>query len=179
MLNKKSDFALQVLACVARFCDANPVTSHQVAQALSSSISYVEQALKLLREADFVSSIKGPRGGYVSTAKLYKVSVGEFAQCFAGTESDHKPARAALSTEAQLAQQLADQADAIGRDFLLAYPLHTLITSLPMPTLLATPKAPKGLVFGFKPLPKPSLPKGPNSIFDLPRYIEQWHTAAA
>ncbi len=178
MLNKRSDFALQVLACVARFCDSSPVTSHQVAQGLSSSISYVEQALKQLRETGFVTSIKGPRGGYMATPKLGNVSVGEFAKCFQETDTAEKQ-RPALSLEAQLAQQLADEVDAIAQAFLWSCSLHSVITQMPMPSMLLVPKTPKSVVFGFKPMPKPALPRGPNSIFDLPRFIDQWQMAAA
>ena len=69
---------------LARNFRHSPVQLAGIAQRQNVSIKYLEQIIRPLKKAGYVSSIRGPRGGHTLTRKPQEISVGEIVALLEG-----------------------------------------------------------------------------------------------
>ncbi len=75
-ISAKSRYALAALTYMAQIhANDETVTLIKISEALGISKLYLEQAFSQLRQADLVSSIKGPQGGYLLSRAPEEITV--------------------------------------------------------------------------------------------------------
>ena len=165
MVNKRGYQALNAVALVAGASQTSTVTAARIAKALDLSVSHIESLVKDLRAHGLLTSFRGPGGGYQLSKAASEISAWDILGIFQTasqnripTQAEADPAiawleNAALNTMAQHVEN---------------FKLSDLIPE----TVHEIPLAPMGEGrFNFKPLPRHSLPKAANSVFDLSRYM--------
>ncbi|MFM7011461.1 MAG: RrF2 family transcriptional regulator, partial [Betaproteobacteria bacterium] len=75
MLSKRTQLCTDVLATIGSAPRGALVTAHALADKLSISVSHMESILRLLREAGFVRSARGPGGGYCLACHPDQISI--------------------------------------------------------------------------------------------------------
>ncbi len=156
MILKSTRVAVESLVYIAAKSATRPVSAREVAQALSVSLAYLEGILRILREHKLVRSFKGPGGGYQVDGDLEKITVLDVVQLFESTEPKSEGVTACDGF-------VADFHDAF-KKFLSAKSLRQLVGALAPHELVVAVAKPR---FGLRPLPVPSSPRGPNSVFQL------------
>lgn len=75
-ISAKARYALAALTYMAQIHGNNEaVTLMKISEALGISKLYLEQAFSLLRQAELVTSIKGPQGGYLLIRNPKEITV--------------------------------------------------------------------------------------------------------
>jgi Rrf2 family protein len=69
---------------MAQHYDAGPVQIGDIARRQDISVKYLEQLVIPLRKADYVKSIRGPKGGYMLAKHPKEITVGEIVKVLEG-----------------------------------------------------------------------------------------------
>ena len=72
------------LACNA---DRGPVQVGDISRRQNISVKYLEQLLRPLKQADIITSVRGPKGGHLLTKSPAEITLGEIVRLF---ETDHE-----------------------------------------------------------------------------------------
>ena len=83
-LSTKGRYGLRALVDIAENCDLNPVSIQSISERQNLSQTYLEQLLRLLRNAGLIKSQRGANGGYVLAKPAEKISVGETIRALEG-----------------------------------------------------------------------------------------------
>lgn len=75
MFSKKTQLCIDVLLTIGSAPESALITTQKLAKKMCISISHIESIMRLLREAGFVRSVRGPGGGYCTTGQLAQMSV--------------------------------------------------------------------------------------------------------
>jgi Rrf2 family protein len=89
-LSRKCQYALRALLELAKQREAGPVASRQIALIQKISPNFLELILKELRQAGWVTSSRGPAGGYVLAVSPESLSVGAVIRFIEGPFSPVK-----------------------------------------------------------------------------------------
>ena len=170
MLNARSLQGLKVIALIAG--SHQPVNSKQLSLELRLSISYIEGLLKDLKQADLVVATRGPGGGYLLPNSARLLSAWDVVQCFEQEESEVMVDR---TDEYESSLEIGRELHEIKKDFLQNFPIAKMISAIPM---AEKPSTALQLSRHFKPLRTAPLPRAPNSVFDLSKFM-QLHIADA
>jgi Rrf2 family iron-sulfur cluster assembly transcriptional regulator len=170
MLNARSLQGLKVIALIAG--SHQPVNSKQLSLELRLSISYIEGLLKDLKQAGLVVATRGPGGGYLLPHSARVLSAWDVVSCFEQEESE-----AMLDRTDEYVSSLAvgHELHEIKKGFLQNFPIAKMISDIPM---TVKPSSALQLSRHFKPLRPAPMPRAPNSVFDLSKFM-QLHTADA
>jgi Rrf2 family protein len=165
MFSKKTQLCIDLLVTIGSAAQGASVTTQALAQKMSMSVSYIESIMRLLREAGFVRSARGPGGGYFLTRQPDQISIWAVVRAIGGLDEWDKPSPSQTG--------LTDS---------LEYSLHCEIRSfLSNKTLAEFVKTdrtwqirPASIRFGFGLGPKPAslMPVAPNSVFELSSFLQ-------
>lgn len=165
MLNARAVQALKMIALLASSHPSEAVNSKQLSQQLRLSTSYIESLLKNLKKNELVMANRGPGGGYFLQKSVDEISVWDVIGCF---EEEEEPSVGIPTQEHSVSQQICLEFSQIKQHFLQNYPLADITKHSPQIEKKAT--APR-LSIHFKPLEIRLAPKAPNSVFDLPNFM--------
>ncbi len=165
MLGKKASHAIHTLVAMASLSPGGTATAAELAAHVHLSVSYLESLLKVLREHELVSSVRGPGGGYRLAVPATRLSLWSVVQSFAEPETPRSSVAA---------QQ-------IDLDTLLLIPLQAHFQSILASTMIAdhvdesralrSRREPAQGAWGFKPLEPRWMPEAPNSVFQLSQFM--------
>jgi hypothetical protein len=165
MLNARAVQALKMIALLASSHPSEAVNSKQLSQQLRLSTSYIESLLKNLKKNELVMANRGPGGGYFLQKSVDEISVWDVVGCF---EEEEEQSVGIRTQEHSVSQQICLEFSQIKQHFLQNYPLADITKHSPQIEKKAT--APR-LSIHFKPLEIRLAPKAPNSVFDLPNFM--------
>lgn len=83
----RSRYAVAALVDLALQPGPGPVALAEIARRQSVSISYLEQVFSVLRQNDFVKSVRGPGGGYLLTRPADKIRVSDIFTAFTSAKN--------------------------------------------------------------------------------------------
>lgn len=86
MLTKTSKYALQALILIASSNQDDYFPAKQIAAALKIPKEYLVKVLRILVEAGFVISLKGPQGGFCLARDPREITVYDIVKTIEGTE---------------------------------------------------------------------------------------------
>jgi len=69
---------------MAQHYDAGPIQIGDIARRQDISVKYLEQLVIPLRKADYVKSVRGPKGGYMLAKHPKEITVGEIVTVLEG-----------------------------------------------------------------------------------------------
>ncbi len=98
---------MQALFDLAHNSHGQPVPLHLIAQRQELSLPFLEQIFNKLKRAGIVSSVRGPKGGYIITRPCDQVTVGDVLRLTDGTfyavaREDPGSASSALKADARM-----------------------------------------------------------------------------
>ncbi|OQX89959.1 MAG: hypothetical protein B6D65_00585 [candidate division Zixibacteria bacterium 4484_93] len=85
-LSTKIKYTLRAIIELANHYEKRPITIKWIAARQGISISYLEQILSQMRKAGFITSIKGPGGGYRLVQPPEKIKVHDIIKLLDGEE---------------------------------------------------------------------------------------------
>lgn len=101
-LSTRSRYGTRLILELAKNFRRNPVPLADIAQRQNISIKYLEQIIRPLKKAGYVTSIRGPKGGHMLTKTPQEITVGEIVALLEGgnelircAENPHQCRRAA------------------------------------------------------------------------------------
>jgi hypothetical protein len=166
MLNTRSLHGLKVVAYIAAAPSYQPVTTAKLSRQLGLSVSYTESLMKDLKDGGLLFAHRGPGGGYLLQTSVDDLSVWDVSKCFEHSEENSESNLS--SPESSSLTFLKIEFEDIKQHFLKNYPLKEITKHIPK-----NQNSPETgfLARHFKPLHKDSLPKAPNSVFDLSNFM--------
>ena len=84
-LSTRSTYGMRALVELALTSGRGPVSATHIATRQELSIAYLEQLLHRLKKRGLVSSIRGPRGGYVLAKDPRRITMAEVVAILEGT----------------------------------------------------------------------------------------------
>ena len=83
-LSTRSTYGMRALVELALATGRGPVSAALIAKRQDLSVAYLEQLLHRLKKQGLVSSIRGPRGGYVLAKKPHDVTMSDVVRILDG-----------------------------------------------------------------------------------------------
>ena len=83
-LSTRSRYGVRLMLDLALHADEGPVRLGYVAQRQGIGIKYLEQIIISLKKADYVTSVRGPKGGHLLTRPPEEITVGEIVGLLEG-----------------------------------------------------------------------------------------------
>ena len=83
-LSTRSRYGTRLILELARNFSQHPVQLAGIAQRQNISIKYLEQIIRPLQEAGYITSIRGPKGGHMLTKDPQDLTVGEIVALLEG-----------------------------------------------------------------------------------------------
>jgi Rrf2 family iron-sulfur cluster assembly transcriptional regulator len=83
-LSTRSRYGTRMMLDMAQHYDAGPVQIGDIARRQDISVKYLEQLVIPLRKADYVKSVRGPKGGYMLARHPKEITVGEIVKVLEG-----------------------------------------------------------------------------------------------
>ena len=84
-LSTRSTYGMRALVEIALMGGRGPVSAAMISRRQDLSVAYLEQLLHRLKKDGMVSSIRGPRGGYVLSREAGRITVGDIVRVLDGT----------------------------------------------------------------------------------------------
>ena len=79
-LSTRSRYGTRLMIDIARYSDVGPVRIHDIAKRQDISVKYLEQLIIPLKKADFIKSMRGPKGGHLLGKPKEKITVGSIVR---------------------------------------------------------------------------------------------------
>jgi Rrf2 family iron-sulfur cluster assembly transcriptional regulator len=76
-LSTRSRYGLRLMLDMAQHCQEGLVQLGDVAQRQDVSVKYLEQIIIPLKKANYIDSVRGPKGGHILTKAPEEITVGE------------------------------------------------------------------------------------------------------
>ncbi len=163
MISSKAVNAINLCVLLACHQWTGPLTNKQISQKLNLSISYLEEMLSELKRQGFLSSTKGPGGGYRFVGDPADITVWDIASKYeAPLQSEENPLNLAGIDDYELALEQVVMNTL--KSFRLSHFIEPQAIQ-PKPTSKILSR------FNFKPLPKPFIPQAANSVFQLHMWV--------
>lgn len=86
-LTTRSRYGTRMALDIAQHCDNGPVRIQDIAERQGVSIKYLEKLIRKLKEAGFVISKRGPRGGHSLACPAEEIPIGEIVRVLEGDGS--------------------------------------------------------------------------------------------
>ena len=167
MLNNRAIHGLKVIGIIASTPRHQPVTTGRLASELGLSVSYTEILIRDLKGGDLLSAHRGPGGGYQLQQEVSNLSSWDVVTCFKNKDAEYQNP----SPEIMGVFDLHQKFDEIEHEFLKAYPLSEVIKHMPKTPDPSEVIKVSNVGIHIKPIQKKLLPKAPNSVFDLPNFL--------
>ena len=105
-LSTRSRYGARILVDLARNDDQGPVQISDISKRQDISVKYLEQLIRPLKQANLITSIRGPKGGHLLSEKPEKITLGQVVRLFEGqselVECISKPQKCAMSDDCKL-----------------------------------------------------------------------------
>ena len=112
-LSTRSTYGMRALVELALAAGHGPVSAALISKRQDLSVAYLEQLLHRLKKEGFVSSVRGPRGGYVLAKQPHHITMAHVVRVLDGTNGHRRgsnsrgSSRAAAKETQRYAQQIA------------------------------------------------------------------------
>src|SRR5262245_60876830 len=83
-LSAQEEYGLRCLLRVANAGEGNSLTIPEIGRAEALSVAYVAKLMRVLRQGEFVKSVRGQTGGYTLSRSPENISVGEVLAVLGG-----------------------------------------------------------------------------------------------
>lgn len=83
-LSTRSRYGTRMMLDLAQHYDEGPVQIGDVAKREDISVKYLEQLIIPLKKANFIKSVRGPKGGHMLSKPPEEISVGEIVRILEG-----------------------------------------------------------------------------------------------
>ncbi len=83
-LSTRSRYGLRMILDMAQHCDKGPVQIGSIAKRQDISVKYLEQLIIPLKKAQYVQSVRGPKGGHLLSKPPDEITVGEIVNLLEG-----------------------------------------------------------------------------------------------
>lgn len=105
-LSTRSRYGTRILVDLARHDDQGPVQIGDISKRQDISVKYLEQLIRPLKQADLVTSVRGPKGGHLLAVKPDEITLGQIVRLFEGqsdlVECISNPDKCAMSDDCQV-----------------------------------------------------------------------------
>jgi len=86
-LTTRSRYGTRMVLDIAQYSGEGPVRIQDIAQRQGVSVKYLEKLIRKLRDAGFVRSKRGPRGGHILARPASEIPLGEVVRVLEGDGS--------------------------------------------------------------------------------------------
>ena len=83
-LSTRSRYGTRILVDLARHKDQGPVQIGEISKRQDISVKYLEQLIRPLKQANLVTSVRGPKGGHLLAENPQNISLGQVVRLFEG-----------------------------------------------------------------------------------------------
>jgi len=83
-LSTRSRYGTRMMLDLAQHYDAGPVQIGDIAKREDISVKYLEQLIIPLKKANFIKSVRGPKGGHMLSKPPEEITVGEIVRILEG-----------------------------------------------------------------------------------------------
>ena len=83
-LTTKTRYGVRLLLDLAQHQDKGPIQMSKISIRQNVSVKYLEQIIRLLKQAKFVNSIRGPKGGHMLAKRPKEITLGDITRLFEG-----------------------------------------------------------------------------------------------
>ena len=115
-LTTKSRYGTMLLIDLARYYDEGPVKISAISKRQDISLKYLEQIIRILKKAELVKSVRGPKGGHMLKQRPEDITLGQIVRLFEAqsdlAECISQPEKCSISDNCRIrvAWQEANQA---------------------------------------------------------------------
>lgn len=81
-LSTKSRYSVRILLELARHRDNGPVATGEISKLQQIPVKYLEQLVRTLKQADIVTSVRGPKGGHLLAVAPEAIALGRIVRLF-------------------------------------------------------------------------------------------------
>ena len=86
-LSTRSRYGTRMMVDLAQHYDGSPIQLSSIAKRQDISIKYLEQLIIPLKKANYIRSVRGPKGGHMLTKPPQDITVGEIVRVLEGDMS--------------------------------------------------------------------------------------------
>lgn len=105
-LSTKSRYGARIMADLAFYANERPVQVSEISKRQSITVKYVEQLLRPLKKAGYISSVRGAKGGYVISKNPKEITLAQIVRLFESQkdiiECINQPKTCDMSVECQI-----------------------------------------------------------------------------
>lgn len=83
-LSTRSRYGTRILLELARHADDTPVQVSLISRKQGIPVKYLEQLIRILKKAELVTSVRGPKGGHMLTKRPSEITLGQLVRLFEG-----------------------------------------------------------------------------------------------
>ncbi len=83
-LSTRSRYGARILVDLARHKDQGPIQIGEISKRQDISVKYLEQLIRPLKQANLVTSVRGPKGGHLLAENPENISLGQVVRLFEG-----------------------------------------------------------------------------------------------
>lgn len=105
-LSTRSRYGTRILVDLARHHDQGPVQIGEISKRQDISVKYLEQLIRPLKQANLVTSVRGPKGGHLLAKKPEDITLGQIVRLFEGqselVECISQPEKCSMSQDCRV-----------------------------------------------------------------------------
>jgi len=83
-LSTRSRYGTRILVDLARHIDKGPIQIGTISKRQDISVKYLEQLIRPLKQANLVTSVRGPKGGHLLAKNPEDITLGQIVRLFEG-----------------------------------------------------------------------------------------------
>jgi len=83
-LSSRSRYGTRMMVDLAQHYNEGPVQAGEIAKRQDISLKYLEQLLIPLKKANFIKSVRGPKGGHMLSHSPEKITIGQIVEVLEG-----------------------------------------------------------------------------------------------
>ena len=83
-LSTRSRYGTRLLIDLARCRDQGPIQISEISNRQQISVKYLEQIIRPLKQANLVTSVRGPKGGHLLAKEPDEITLGQIVRLFEG-----------------------------------------------------------------------------------------------
>jgi len=129
-ISTRTRYGIRAVLELAEYYNKGPLQLGIIAQRQDISLKYLEQIMAMLKAADFIRSIRGPRGGYMLAKAPNQIRLSDVFDCLEGhvttVECVEDESYCARSADC-IAKQLWEQVQQAVRNVLQSVTLQDLL----------------------------------------------------
>ena len=105
-LSTRSRYGARILVDLARHHGQGPVQIGEISKRQDISVKYLEQLIRPLKQANMVTSVRGPKGGHLLVKRPEEITLGQIVRLFEGqselVECISNPEKCHMSDDCQV-----------------------------------------------------------------------------